>query len=191
MNTALNLLEKLSAKTGELAVYKEKGVLSVVKVENIKIEPDLLSFTLKPKHGRNFGLGNLKAFTICSSFEYLNYENGRYYSSSIIGWELETEPAKVNYLKNIINEGSEIDEILSAFRSRGEFYDRETLLVINKLMKLKNNIKYRKIVLARDLEFKGQAWGGAGVMVISNDEETKRDTATLKVIWLSPIMRHR
>ncbi len=173
MNATLNLLEKVSAQTGELAVYKEHGVLSVVQIKKITIEPDLLTFTLKPQRGRSFGLENHKVFSISSSFEYLSCESG-YYSSSIISWGLETEPVKVTYLKNLINRGAGIDEILSAFRRRSGFYDEETTLIINKLMKLKSNIKYRKISLTRDLEFKGQAWGGAGVMVISNDEKTKK-----------------
>ena len=173
MNATLNLLEKISAQTGELAVYKERGVLSVVQIKKITIEPDLLTFTLKPQRGRSFGLENHKVFSISSSFEYLSCESG-YYSSSIISWGLETEPVKVTYLKNLINRGAGIDEILSAFRRRSGFYDEETTLIINKLMKLKSNIKYRKISLTRDLEFKGQSWGGAGVMVISNDEETKK-----------------
>ena len=173
MNATLNLLEKISAQTGELAVYKESSVLAVVQIEKITIEPDLLTFTLKPQRGRSFGLENLKAFSISSSFEYLSCESG-YYSSSIISWGLETEPVKVTYLKNLINRGAGIDEILSAFRRRSGFYDEETTLIINKLMKLKSNIKYRKISLTRDLELKGQSWGGAGVMVISNDEETKK-----------------
>ncbi len=173
MNATLNLLKKISAQTGELAVYKESGVLAVVQIKKITIEPDLLTFTLEPQRGKSFGLKNIKTFSISSSFEYLSCDSG-HYSSSIISWVLETEPVKVTYLKNLINRGASNDEILSAFRKRSGFYDEETSLVINKLMKLKNNIKYRKISLTRDLEVKGQAWGGAGVMVISNDEETKK-----------------
>lgn len=173
MNAILNILEKISAQTGEIAVYKESGVLAVVQIEKIIIEPGLLTFTLKPQRGRTFGLEHLKAFSVSSCFEYLHFENGCF-TSSIIGWALETEPVKVTFLKKLICEGASTDQILSAFRKRSGFYDEETSLIINNLFMLKRNIKSRKISLTRDTEFRGQAWGGAGVMVISNDEETKK-----------------
>lgn len=173
MNAILNLLEKISALTGEIAVYKESGVLAIVQIEKIIIEPDLLTFTLKPQRVRSFGLEGFKAFSVSSCFEYLHFENGCF-TSSIISWTLETEPVKVTFLKKLIGEGASTDQILSAFRKRSGFYDEETSLIINKLLMLKRNIKSRKISLTRDTEFRGQAWGGAGVMVISNDEETKK-----------------
>ena len=171
MSAHLNFLEKISSITGELAVYKESGVLALVRVEKITIEPDMLSFTLKPQRGRRIGLENLKAFTASSCFEYLDHSDGRY-TSSIVSWVLETDPVKVIYLSHLINGNASVEEILSAIRKRHMFYDDDTTKVVTGLMRLKNQIKNRKISLAGDPEFKGQSWGGAGVMVISNDEET-------------------
>ena len=173
MSTALYFLEKISTATGELALYKESGVLAVVEIEKITVEPDLVTFTLKPQRGSSFGLDNLKAFSVSSSFNYLSYDHGRY-MCSIISWVLETDPVKVIYLKNLINLGASTEDILTALRKRHVFYDNETTKIVDRLMKLKNKIKKGKISLTSDPEFKGQSWGGAGVMVLSNDKETKK-----------------
>lgn len=172
MSAHLNLLEKISSITGELAVYKESGVLAVVQIQKITIEPDMLSFTLKPQRGRRIGLESLKVFTVSSSFEYLDHSEGRY-TCSIVSWSLETDPVKVIYLSNLISANASVDEVLSAMKKRQVFYDEETAKVLSGLMRLKNQIRNRKVLLAREPEFKGQSWGGAGVMVISNDEYTK------------------
>lgn len=171
MSSQLSILEKISSITGELAVFKESGVLAVVRIEKITIESDMLSFTLKPQRGRRFGLETLKAFTVGSSFEYLDHSDGRY-TSSIVSWLLETDPVKVTYLSNLIHGDASIDDIFSAFRKRQVFYDEDTAKVVNGLTRLKSHIKTRKILLTSDQGFKGQSWGGAGVMVISGDDET-------------------
>lgn len=171
MSAHLNLLEKISSITSELAVYKESGVLALVRVEKITIEADMLSFTLKPQRGRRIGLENLKAFTVSSCFEYLDYLDGRY-TSSIVNWVLETDPVKVIYISNLIKGNARVDEVLSAMRKHHVLYDDDTAKVVTGLIRLKNQIKNRKIPLASDPEFKGQSWGGAGVIVISNDVET-------------------
>lgn len=168
----LNFLKKISSITGELAVYKQSGILALVRIERITIEPDLLSFSLKPQRGRRIGLESLKRFTVSSTFEFLDHSGGRYYSP-IVSWMLETDPVKVIYLSNLINGNASFDEILSSMRRRHVFYDDVTTSVVTRLIKLKNHIKNRKINLVCDSEFKGQSWGGAGVMVISNDEDTK------------------
>lgn len=172
MSAQLNLLEKISSITGELAVYKESGVLTVVRIEKITIEPDMLSFMLKPQRGRRIGLESLKVFTVSSSFEYLDHSDGRY-TCSIVSWMLETDSVKVSYLSNLINGNASADEVLSAMGKRQVFYDDDTTKVLSGLLRLKNQIKNRKVLLANEPEFKGQSWGGAGVMVISNDEYTK------------------
>jgi hypothetical protein len=173
MSAYLNLLEKISLIIGELAVYKESGVLAVVRIEKITIERDMLSFTLKPQSGRRIGLESMKLFTISSSFEYLDYSDGRY-TCSIVSWSLETYSIKVIYLSNLINSNASVCEVLSAIGKRQVFYDDETTKVLNGLMRLKNKIRNRKVNLASVPEFKGQSWGGAGVMVISNDEDTMK-----------------
>ncbi len=173
MSAHLNFLEKISSITGELAVYKENGILAVVRIEKITIEPDMISFKLKPLPGRRIGLESLKVFTASSSFEFLNHSDGRY-TCSIVSWELETDPVKVIYLKNLINGIGTVDQVLSTMRKRQVLYDDETTKVLNGLMRLKRQINNRKILLASETEFKGQSWGGSGVMVISNDECTKK-----------------
>ena len=90
----VSILEKISTITGELAVFKESSCLALVRIEKITIEPDMLSFTLKPQRGRRFGLETLKTFTVGSCFEYLDHSDGRY-SSTIVSWLLETDPVKV------------------------------------------------------------------------------------------------
>ncbi len=172
MNVHLNFLEKISSITGELAVYKQSGVIAVVRIERITIEPDLLIFTLKPQRGQNIGLDSQKSFTVSSSFKYLDHSDARY-SSSIVGWILETDCVKVIYISNLINRNTRVDEILSAMQRHHVFYDEVTAKVLTGLIRLKNQIKTRKITLACDPEFKGQSWGGSGVMVISNDAVTK------------------
>lgn len=117
MSSHLNLLEKISSITGELAVYKESGVLAVVQIEKITIEPDMLSFRLKPQRGRRIGLESLKVFTVSSSFEYLDHSEGRY-TCSIVSWSLETDPVKVIYLSNLISANASVDEVLSAMKKR-------------------------------------------------------------------------
>jgi hypothetical protein len=64
MTEALYFLEKISAATGELAVYKKSGVLAVVQIEKITFEPNLVTFTLKPQRGSSFGLDNFKVFSL-------------------------------------------------------------------------------------------------------------------------------
>lgn len=179
MSAALYFLEKISAVTGELAVYKESGVLAVVQIEKITFEPNLVTFTLKPQRGSSFGLDNFKAFSVSSSFNYLSYDHGRY-ACSIISWVLETDPVKVIYLRNLINGGASADDVLTALRKRHVFYDDETTKIVDKLMRLKNNIKKGKITLTTDPGFKGQSWGGAEVMVLSNDKETKKQFSHFK-----------
>lgn len=158
MSAHLNFLEKISSITGELAVYKENGILAVVRIEKITIEPDMISFKLKPLPGRRIGLESLKVFTASSSFEFLNHSDGRY-TCSIVSWELETDPVKVIYLKNLINGIGTVDQVLSTMRKRQVLYDDETTKVLSGLMRLKRQINNRKILLASETEFKGQSWG--------------------------------
>jgi hypothetical protein len=171
MNVQLNILEKISLITGELAAYKEGGVLAIVRIEKITLEPDMLSFTLKPQSGQRIGLKSLKVFTVNSSFEYLKHSDGRY-ACSIVSWVLETDPIKVIYLSSLINRNASVDEVLSAMRRRQAFYDDETITILRGLVKFKNQIKNKKILFPSGPDFRGQSWGGAGVMVISNDEYT-------------------
>jgi hypothetical protein len=176
MSTQLGLLEKISLITGELAIFKERGVLAVVRIEKITLEPDMLSFRLKPQPGRHLGLESLKAFTASSCFEFLSHSHGRY-SSSIVNWVLETDPLKVIHLRHLIQGKASVDTILSAMRKQQPAYDADTAKVVAGLLRLKSQIKNGKLLSANDPEFKGQSWGGAGVMVISDDEATRKQYA--------------
>lgn len=176
MSAQLNLLEKIALVTGELAVLKENGVLALVRVEKITIDPDGLTFTLKPQKGPRIGLETLRAFSIGACLEHLNFAEGRY-SCAMVGWTLETDPVKVIYLKNMISRMAKVDEVLKAFRQRHEFYDARTEKAIEGLVRLKGLIKTGKMAFPQDPLFKGQSWGGAGVMVISNDPETVKQYA--------------
>lgn len=174
MSAHLKFLEKISSITGELAVFKESVTAAVVRVEKITIEPDMLSFTLKAQSGGYGSPRNLETFTVSSCFEYLNHSHGLY-TSSIVNWVLETDPVKVIYLSNLIKENTSVDVVLSAMRERHAFCDDNTSKVLRGLVRLKNQINNGKLFLASDSEFKGQSWGGAGVMIISNDEATQRE----------------
>jgi len=171
MNTLLNSLEKIAAATGELAILKESGIIAVVRLEKITIDPDGVTFALKPQRGPRIGLESLRSFSISANFEFLDFAEGRY-RCSVVGWTLETDPVKVTYLKRMIARMAKIEDVLAAFRQRKAFYDKGTEQAIVSLMKIKQLARIPGFSIQQDPPFKGQSWGGAGLMVISNDSET-------------------
>ena len=156
---------------GELAFFKEKGVLAIVRIEKITLENNILHFNLKPLRGRHLGLENLRSFSIGSIFEYLSYSKGCF-TCSFISWQLETNPIKVIYLNQLINSGASATDILSAFRRQDNFYNVEIIKIISSLVRLKKSIISGKIFILNKVNFAGKAWEGGGVIVLSSDNKT-------------------
>lgn len=171
MSVQLNILRRIASITGELAIYKDNNSLTLVRIERIIIDPDFLSFNLQALAGDRMDHEQLNDFTISAFFEYLDHSDGRY-TSKMISWVLETDPIRVIYLRNMINAKVSFDQVSEAMNKPQPFYDEITIKVVTNLISLKIQIKNRKIKLTSNLKFKGQSWGGAGVMVISTDEET-------------------
>ena len=156
---------------GELAFFKEKGVLAIVRIEKITLENNILHFNLKPLRGRHLGLENLRSFSIGSIFEYLSYSKGCF-TCSFISWQLETNPIKVIYLNQLINSGASATDILSAFRRQDNFYNVKIIKIISSLVRLKKSINSGKIFILNKVNFAGKAWEGGGVIVLSSDNKT-------------------
>lgn len=173
MTTLLIELEKISSITGELAIYQKSGILAVVRIERIIVEPNLLSFRFVPENLGRFGLENQEAFSISSRFNDLDFSDGRY-TSSIDNWVLETNPVRVLYVSELIVQKTRIEEILPVFKVDHKFCDEMAAKIVTELMQLKNQIQNRKISLISKPKFKGQSWGGADVIVLSKDDETKK-----------------
>lgn len=169
MTTLLIELEKISSVTGELAIYQKSDVLAVVRIEKIMIEPNLLSFRLVPEDG----LESLATFSVSTRLNGLGFSNGRY-TSSIDNWLIETNPVRVLYISDLIGLKTSVEEILPVLSEDHVFCDDMTGQIVTELMQLKNHIQNKKIVLVSKRRFKGQSWGGSDVMVISNDDETKK-----------------
>lgn len=171
MSLHLSHLKKTSALIGELAFLKENGVLAIVKVEKITLENNTLHFILKPVRGRHVGLDNLRPFSISSVFDFLSYSKGCF-TCSLVGWQLETNPIKVIYLNQLITSKASIADILLGFKRQDNFYTVKKLKVISSLVLLKKSIKSGKILIINRTDFKGKAWEGEEVIVLSSDTKT-------------------
>lgn len=171
MKTQLNCLKEASLVVDEVAVYCDNSVLALVKVQKVVVESKSASFVLKPQRGKSFGLAGNKSFAIVGDYDSLSYSDGCYWSVAN-DWLLETNFVRVVFLARLLSKRSDFDEVFSAIKMRHVFYDEEMVQLLSRLFELKKQIKSKKVRLARNPHSKGQAWGGAGVMVISNDEET-------------------
>ena len=92
----------------------------MVKIEEISVESDLILFKIKPQLCRQIGLDNLKSIYISSNMEYLNIIDGQFICS-IVNWSLETNQIRVNYLKELITNGINANEILREFNRKKKF----------------------------------------------------------------------
>ena len=117
MNPKLNALQNLSRLVGENAILKDRGRVAVIQIQRIIIKPELIEFVLKPKRGRHLGLNSLRLIYVCSSPEYLEL-NGSRFICSLLGWFVETDPAKVAAVTEMIVNSADIYDVFRTLNGR-------------------------------------------------------------------------
>ncbi len=156
---------------GEMVLFKGRGILAVVVVEKIIIESSLLTVLLKPVPGQSISLQHNKKFAVSAAFSSLAQYRDQL-SCALVGWVIETNALKVAHIRHLFKNGANNAEIVTAFRRRDKIFDAETEQLIFRLARLNSHLRTGKATLKQEVNFIGQSWGGAGVIVLSDDKDT-------------------
>ena len=160
---------ELKKAIGRQAFFKDHGNMMPVLIINAWIDDDLVGFNLKMQHALVDPEASPVDFEISSIKEHLRFFNNRI-SSSVFGWILEMDPIKVKCLDLIVKSQASVDERLFATTRLAHITEPSFLEIIDALSSLAKSCACGP---SSDLNFKGQSWGGAGLMVLSDDEETQ------------------
>lgn len=167
----LDVSKNILRLAGEEVLFKERGVLAVVIVEKIIIESSLLTVVLRPVPGQGIGLQYKYKFKVSAAFSHLSQYRDQLVGA-LVGWVIETNTLRVAHIRHLFRHGARDVDIVAAFKRRDKIFDAKTEKIIFQLASLNSELLVRKSTLRQEVNFKGQSWGGAGVVVLTEDEET-------------------